>query len=479
MKRFLFTILVLFLLPTNLSFGNGGPVAWTGTTPLGAIGLVQQNDATLDEENLTLEILDYNQYAVHAEYAINSSAQRHTVKFGVPIRWTENERMAAYDLPGDPEHTIGNIFDRLGGIEGIGTDIKIGVNGQQVTCTPEVVLPISDGLLPSGFTKEVRAWCLSDIVLKEGHNSIVLDYKTDLDFVDMEFTKSVFTEFGERKLVYWLYPAGFWNGPAKKVKVQIALGPYEGLVKKSIPDSFHIDGNKMTWEGQNVDFKKTAQISIELDPKPLLTNQMAIWNAGDHYVSFKDNVTVNTSSTLPSHGSISYSPSNVLDGNLSTAWCSEKQSSSEPIFIEFESKRATYDAYYPRYCSIEGLMLTDGYMKNQSVYMANNRIRKISVGTCNGSTKKVFDLIINDDYRFALHLIENQMPKGEWEKFITEYRNKHGNDYTHPDYDKYMPKETLDFILDTKCFRIEILEVEKGEDNDTCISEISVVTNCG
>jgi hypothetical protein len=42
-------------------------------------------------------------------------------------------------------------------------------------------------------------------------------------------------------------------------------------------------------------------------------------------------------------------------------------------------------------------------------------------------------------------------------------------EYVHP----------LDYIEETQCFRLQILEVEKGSSDDSCVSEVAVVVNCG
>lgn len=51
MVKIISTILLLFLQSAH-AVANGGPVAWTGVTPIGAVGLVQTNDIKLNSENL-------------------------------------------------------------------------------------------------------------------------------------------------------------------------------------------------------------------------------------------------------------------------------------------------------------------------------------------------------------------------------------------------------------------------------------------
>jgi len=431
-------LLLQCLLCSHLAFANGGPVAWSKTSPLGAIALVQQNDATLKAEKLNIDIKDYNRYSIDAKYTVEVNGPARKIVFGVPIRWTDEEMETGAEY-GKAKKATG-----LGTIE---KSIRIAVNNKVSGCKSVESIPDSSSALPESFPSVIRAWCVADIDLKKGENIIELSYQSDLDYVDMEYSKSALTEFDYRKLDYWFYPAGYWNGVVDQVRVDIHPGPYKGLVRNQVPEDFQTHGDTLVWEGRQVDFKKAPKLALAFYSDPLHKNQLATWNATSHYVNFKDQAKVSASSVLPGSGRLSYAADNVLDGSPATAWCADSKKSEQPRFIQFNSTGATFGAKKEEYCRIEGVMITDGYMKNQSVYTANNKIKKIAIEACDGSNRQVFDLKSTSDYRFSPQLIK-----------------------------KY---EGFDFLDDTNCFRVEILEVEKGKDDDTCVSEISVVTNCG
>lgn len=208
----------------------------------------------------------------------------------------------------------------------------------------------------------------------------------------------------------------------------------------------------------------------------MAANELSNWN-NHSYVKFNDCALVKPSSELAPIKKITYSAKNILDGNAKTAWCADKANDSEGMFLEFRSKQGTFAGSLKDYCSIEGLMLTTGYTKNQNIYLSNNRIKRIAISDCNGNFREVYSFKPDKDFRFGATLIKNEMPEEAWNKFIKAYRAKHGNNYTHPDYKK-APKPKMDFIKQTSCFRIEILETEGSEANDTCISEVALVINC-
>lgn len=476
------TTAVLVLLTLSLSsfaFANGGPVAWTGNTPYGAIALVSQPTTTLEKEDLQIKVTDFNHYSVNAEYTVHNSGSAYSVKFGVPVRWSQEEWYEVMDRTGDQNQSPAKYFERLNGIDNLDQSIHLKVNDKAVSCSMAESIPVANDSIPSEFNTAVKAWCVADINIKKGTNSIALTYNAELDFEDMMFSKSAFTRYGDRKLDYWLLPAGYWNGPVKSLSVNIALGPYFDSIKSISPKQLKTSGSTIVWQDANVDFKATPKISALFDPKNLTASEVATWNTKERTVTFKDRALAKASSELPPHRSISYSASNLLDGDVTTAWCADKQSKNNPYIDFYPSSDGPFNTGNPEYCRIEGFMITDGYMKNQSVYMSNNRVRKISIGTCDGSIKREYELSEGSDYRFAGKFIKNTMPEGAWDKFITEYQSKHGNNYKHPDYKENKPKNLMDFIGDTDCFRVEILEVETGKDNDDCISEMSVVTNCG
>lgn len=435
-----FVVLFCMFFSTS-ALANGGPVAWTKTSPLGAVALIQQQTASLKEEQLKININDLDHYSIKATYVVESSVPKHPVAFGVPIRWTWEE----FETKG-----IYNKTKRDKGPKGYANGINVTLNNERVACSPVETVGPAESDLPEQTYVSVRSWCVADFELNQGRNTITLSYDSELEFVDAEYSKSALTEFEDRKLNYLFLPAGYWSGLVESVKVDVSLGPYAGLVKSSAPESMKQANGHLTWEARDVDFTKIPKLSLVLRSSLLEKNQLAGWNGSNHYINFKDHAKASASSTLSGSGKISYSPSNLLDGDPATAWCADKKSAKKSEYIMFSSTGNTFGENQKEYCRTEGLMITDGYMKNQKVYEINNKVRKIAISDCLNNFRTEIELedAQNGDFRFSPKMIKNY-------------------------YDG------LDFIKDTGCFKVEILEVESGKDDDTCISEISVVTNCG
>jgi hypothetical protein len=448
MKKKWWLPFIFFLLSTSVVWANGGPVAWTETTPVGAVGLKQNDDISLVREDLAIDILDLNTYKVKAQYKLSSSAQIDKLQFGVPISWTIG---GFYDI--DPE-TIEEQYDRappeeiMKDIDKISRMIKIGVNGTSVSCTPVFdrhIFPFAkkEDSNPGSYTR-VAAWCVAAIDFRKGDNRVSLEYNAQMDFEDMEFSKSALTEFSDRTISYLLYPAGYWNGIAREIHISVDPGPYQGYLKIKHPDRFIKKNNRWVWDRNKVDLNEAGKVDIILDRRVPEANQLATWNKRE-YLKFNEMTTVRASSELPPGKTSTYKAKNVLDGNPDTAWCEGKPNNGAGEYLEFRSQKESFSKVN-NFCRLEGLTLSNGYQKNQSVYTLNNRIKKIAISDCQGGHRTEVPLLLQGtDYRFATELI----------------------------------KEKLDLIPDSSCFRIEILDTIPGKVNDTCISEVSLVVNCG
>lgn len=157
-----------------------------------------------------------------------------------------------------------------------------------------------------------------------------------------------------------------------------------------------------------------------------------------------------------------YSKLMAADNNLTTAWCSDKNNPSITVVIPQSENYG---------CHLDGVALINGYTKSQKIWRANNRIKSLSVQVSGKSENKY--LI---QYSKTHELINS-----EFASELYPYSNMN-----------FIPVETLNIIIDENSdyqhmdrkngFSIElkVLDVFKGDSyNDTCISEIFPVFNCG
>ncbi|MDH5656482.1 MAG: discoidin domain-containing protein, partial [Spirochaetia bacterium] len=170
------------------------------------------------------------------------------------------------------------------------------------------------------------------------------------------------------------------------------------------------------------------------------------WNKKNRFALSKIGK-VRSSSTLPDQQGFSYKAEHLLDGNPKTAWCADKKDKNP--FIEIRSKDGSpidFSNITSRVCSLEGLFFTGGHLYNQKIYLQNNRISKVLFTDCSNSGKHTVAVRPSSDYRTAYHMIKG------YEKF--------------------------NFIKENSCIRIHFTDTVKGKDNDTCISELSLIFNC-
>ena len=145
----------------------------------------------------------------------------------------------------------------------------------------------------------------------------------------------------------------------------------------------------------------------------------------------------------------SYYPENVLDGDPSTAWVEAEEENLEDrsndgrgigewIKIHRVETSTKFWFNYAKPFKLSGIKLINGYAKNKEMYKANNRVKKVEVILTDG-TSYIFDL-----------------------------------------KDNTLDFQTLDFgeTVETRDVTIKILDIYEGSKfNDTCISEIELITD--
>ena len=432
---------------------NGGPVAWTGVTPVGAVGLVQDSDIALRSENLKIEVTDFNTYKVHATYELQNDGVARKILFGVPLTWPKTIPEGS-----DVDKGASKRAEKIAG------GISLKLDGRTMPCTLSgcSTIPSKDRELmagPDDSDYKINTWCVATLPFaKKAKASLVLEYTAQFFYQDMVFSKSALTEFGARELLYLFYPAGYWKGPAKTVNITIDMGPYTSFKKGRGPDGERVNGRTVTWSLSDVDLRKLPNLELLFETELLAKKELLAWNRSAG-ANEKMPLKVKATSTLPDMGDVNYKPENVLDGKGETAWCEGSPGSGEGQWLQFNVKSKKPG----QYCRLEGIAITPGYAKNQKTYLENGRVRKVRVTDCDG--KRPYDFMLPAAERYDMAPVLLRMPAEEQK---TGFLNM-GTKYVEP----------LDYLEETSCFRLTILEVDKGSSDDTCISEVALVLNCG
>ncbi len=440
-------LLSLLMVVSTTSWSNGGPVAWTDSKPSGGIEPRQENCIELLSEKLNISILDLNSYKVDANYRLRNPDGDKRITYGVPLYWVGEF----------------NPVDAASGVH-------ISVNKKDYRChATEPVKHTSrewlDKLEMYGGVGE--AWCIAEIDVPRGEAiQLNLRYTADLEFEDWEFSKSALTEFSNRKLLYPVAPAGYWKG-TPDLHVELNLGPYKYSVLKQSPDGGAMTPGVLTWDIANADLKTIDTLSVEFDSLPLLQHeQFVTWNATEYKAKLAS-WTVEASSTLEPAGG-RYVASNMMDGDPSTAWCEGNKGSG--VSESFTAQLVESSDGTPNYCHPEGIVIVPGYAKSEKVYLDNGRINKVRVEDCQDPSSYV-ELDLKPDEHFNRSA-----------RFVNTYYSTFiPRDGIIARGGQWVEKDTMhESYVAPSCLRFIIKETTPGRRyDDTCISEIAFVRNCG
>jgi hypothetical protein len=460
MRHFLLAVLTL---SPALAIANGGPVGFGGPSALGSIQPVTNTQVRLVSEDLVLTLGDDgNTYRADARYVLsNPKAPRH-VAFGVPVAFGGGEDG---DQVPDPK-TVAEIA----------RGIRIEVAGKPFACKivedadlPDAA-PIEPVAAESGRAyQNVAAWCVANIELPAGDAvPLRLAYHGEMAFEDWGTSKSALTGYSERTLRYALFPAGYWATPPDRVRIRLDTGPFDGLVTASPPPT-RTEGAALLWELERPDLAKLGSLTARVGAGPVLHHRELVTiqtkRAGLDGTSV---LRARASSELAPQGKFSYSAKNALDGDAATAWCEGKPGPGigEWIEVRHVGISAKGAEGRPEGCTnLEGFALVPGYARSQNLYLRNNRLRAFRLGPCGdpqgGTTFRL--------ERGAGHSINLEGTTLR----LSDRHDRSAVLVRFPHTGEGDPGEGL------SCVRLTILEVEPGTDDDTCISELRPVYNCG
>jgi hypothetical protein len=418
------------------AWSNGGPVAWTSPTAVGDGAPVERSPVRLVSEDLRLRVdPDRVHYDVQATYTLSNPGTAATVRYAVPVTWGFEE-----DRPAD------------GDLAAVATGVKLLLDGVAVRTTYEraeegaelTAAPDFDPLPLSG-------WCVTTLTVGPGAHTLSLVYRAELSYMDGETSKSALTGFGERNLLYPLWPAGGWAGPSK-LDVTLELGSLADAVGNLVPAGAKVQGTARVFHWDTVDLAKLSGIGARLDIAPFMKHQqIASWNSGSSYA-----VTATASSTLAGG---KYEAIAAVDGKPDSAWCEGAADTGAGQWIELRGRPGSKPA---EYCGIEGLGVVPGYAKSADTWVNNGRVKKVKVGACGSELGQVVDLGAPDPHHDRSARVIDLSDMGEPGPEIQALGDRFRQD-------------PLNF-----CVRVTVLEVQAGTKYaDTCLSELALIINCG
>lgn len=130
------------------------------------------------------------------------------------------------------------------------------------------------------------------------------------------------------------------------------------------------DVNAIIPETPSPDTTSLVTPSPELTNSPEITPEVTVPPLPPEFSS------VTSSSTLASQGKFSYKPNLTLDGKLETAWLEGSKGNGIGEWIMYSSENNQ---------TVSSVTIYNGYLKNNTTYLNNGRMKKISLEFSDGS----------------------------------------------------------------------------------------------
>lgn len=434
MMKALLVLAVIFA-PT-MANPNGSPINTGEIRRTGNIQMIQKKDIRLEEERLSVRIA--GDYAfVQVIYRLRNSGPADKVTYGFPV---ESDPAFDWDYKPIEKSTL--------------TDFRISEESDPVT--PGRIIPVEKvvtdraGEPPGEDMKPFTEWHIVTIPFKEYEEKVIsVSYRQKSRLEDIVFTKSFRPTFSSRTFAYTLKPARNW-GEGRVASCSVLIDAREllskgGNVLEIHPDGSTANGGIISWNYQDLDLGTAPDIVLVYDNSSWAFTKYV----QEARLPLSSIAKVQASSILKtdSINRFNYEPKNLFDNDLNTAWVEGVAGSGVGEWVEIQLGN---DA------GIEAIGIINGYTKNEAIYNANNRIRKIRL-----------------DVEYSGYWPRNADPDGKASVDI-DLAEKQFNELN-----RNVQAPFISWLADygmgrgvTK-IRLTILEVARGTKyDDTCISEL-------
>ncbi len=430
---------LLLLLASPAALPNGGPVAWSPPTGMGDGSPQVSARVRLVREDLHLKIgADPDVYEVEARYVLSNPGAPVRVRYGVPLTWAdeqaEDEKEAAL------QRAARGVSIELGGARG----------GCEVGPVLEEPQPFPVPGLHASESPPIVAWCLTELTIPTGEAvPLTLRYRAATRFTDRETSTSPTTRFDTRDLIYPLFPAAGWAG-RPDLNVRLDLGSWAETTTILHPAGARRVGDVYSWSLPKTDLRELAAIVAQVDVDAVFGHRQLV-ATNRQQEAYSMTLSARASSVLAGGG---YEVDGLLDGLAETAWCEGVEGDGVGEWVELSVARPPREAY----CQVHGLVIVPGYARSQAVWEDNNRVASVSVGPCGGEAELVA-LSPSRRHDASATLIElAAAPSGL----------------------RLSLAQSLITNPSQACVRVTLQSVEAGaRHQDTCLSELAALINCG
>lgn len=354
MKPFSVSVLVILLCcAAGETLANGGPTDWSNTIGTGNPNFTAYRSVTLQSEKLTIKP-GMNYIDVEAVYTLHNTGDEASIDFAFPVDLVISEHTSA---------TEGVL------VEDEIPRFEVFLDGLPLACGEKFGINTDPYIDEYGNERDVRTVLFTTSFDIAGMDTVELavSYSFKAWYEDLNTSKDFFTWYGNRSFRYVMQPAGFWgDGVVEKFDILFDFTEIleNGGYTVSLPgEGSWVANGLYAVSKENYDFTTAPDLEVEYN--------VHSWGASQELLppSFPSvELVASASSTLPSQNGITYSPDNLLDRNLSTAWA-ESAAGYEGEWIEFQIDPPAEIAF---------LGLIGGYTKSSSLYAANARPRTVT-----------------------------------------------------------------------------------------------------
>ena len=321
---------------------------------------LERVDIELVEENATIKVAgNAETFWVDARYVLRNPKGPKTLLFGVPM---------------------------LRDVQFINGDagVRIDVAGKAVACTLRSTVDLKGNLRPLGDLQAYdtpKSWCVASITIPQGDRvPLRLRYKDSTNFEDNEFTEARLGDHHDRRLVYDVYPAGYWGGPDAHVAIAVDVSALPGVPITPSPKPTTVTPEKVEWQLRGRDLRQLQRLEIAFNmAAALYQRDMLKINKGIRKPRAR------ASSVLMETGD-GHAPLLVADGKGGTAWCEggEGNSAGQWIELAFKPETGSFDEGKDRACNLDGFGIVPGWARVRS-YTRYGRVRRFRLSACGGS----------------------------------------------------------------------------------------------
>lgn len=348
------SILFLLILIPRLARPNGSPINTGEIQRTGNVQMVRKKDIRLLAETVSVRLSGDYAY-VRVSYSFQNEGPADKVTYGFPI---ECAPYTGEDYA-PKEEALTNFR--------IETQSDSGGGGRELPLLETQIKKSDPEKEFSAFWK----WHIVEIPFAIGERlSVFVSYRVKSALEDYVYTKSFRPEFSSRTFRYSLNPAKNWgDGRVPYCRIQVDASEFAktgAKVSEISPQGYAAEDGVITWTHRDFDLAVADDIVIAYD------NSSAEFTryVNESRIASKDIKTWRASST-PKTDAVNrfgYGPEKLFDGDLNTAWVEGAHGNGvgEWVEVEFAASKG-----------LTAIGIVNGYTKNEPIYLANNRIRKI------------------------------------------------------------------------------------------------------